>query len=64
MNFHQHNDVAYKAESEFYVGAKCVQVTVWFPDVCDKPAAMWLRHTSKRISFKFPGPLFIGRLTL
>ena len=29
---------------------------VWFPDISDKPAAMWLCHTLKRICFRFPGP--------
>ena len=29
---------------------------VWFPDISDKPAAMWPSHTLKRICFRFPGP--------
>ena len=49
-----------KAESEFKVYVKChIQAMVWFPDICDKPAAMmWPCHTLKRNCFKFPGPLF------
>ena len=37
---------------------------VWFLDICDKPAAMWLCQTLNRICFKFPSPLFIHRPTL
>ena len=41
-----------------------IPAMVWFPDACDKPAAMWPCLTLKRICLKCAGLLLIGRPTL